>query len=78
MDVRKDRSYTIADVYALPEGRRAYLNAGVREYWIVDPLKQMVRIYDFENEKTADYKFSDPVTVGIYSGLQIRVADYLE
>ncbi len=53
-----------------------YQNAGVKEYWIVDPLKQMVRVYDVAHELTADYGFEDSVQVGIYDGLKIRVEDY--
>ena len=29
-----------------------YRNAGVREYWIVDPEKKRITVYDFESENT--------------------------
>jgi Uma2 family endonuclease len=54
-----------------------YRDSGVREYWIVDPLKKMVRTYDFENELTGDYLFTEEIQVGIYKELNIRVSDYL-
>lgn len=54
-----------------------YSNSGVREYWIVDPLKKMVRIYDFEREITGDYKFAENIQVGIYSDLQINIEQIL-
>ncbi len=34
-----------------------YRTAGVREYWIVDPVKKLVMVYDFENEDTEQYTF---------------------
>ena len=46
-----------------------YMNAGVREYWMIDPDKKVVSIYDFEHE---DYPlicgFEDNVTVSILDG----------
>ena len=34
-----------------------YRTAGVREYWIVDPAKERITVWDFENDDTADYTF---------------------
>ncbi|MBR4026704.1 MAG: Uma2 family endonuclease [Lachnospiraceae bacterium] len=48
-----------------------YCNAGVREYWIVDPLKNQIRIYNFETNDNEDYTFADCVKVGIYEDLEI-------
>ena len=44
-----------------------YRTAGVREYWIVDPVKKLVMVYDFENEDTEQYTFQDSIKVGIYN-----------
>lgn len=43
-----------------------YRTAGVREYWIVNPQKKSVMVYDLENEKSNQYTFEDDVPVCIY------------
>lgn len=48
-----------------------YRISGVREYWIVDPDKNRILVYNFESEDTGDYNFSDTVKVGIYNDLYI-------
>ncbi|MCD7751237.1 MAG: Uma2 family endonuclease [Lachnospiraceae bacterium] len=48
-----------------------YKSAGVREYWIADPSKNRVTVYDFTHNETGDYTFSDTVKVGIYDDLYI-------
>jgi len=48
-----------------------YRNAGVREYWIVDPMKQQITVYDFEHDTFGEYFFSDKVKAGIYEDLEI-------
>lgn len=46
-----------------------YCNAGVREYWIVDPKKKRIFVYDFENDACpAVYTFEDEVPVSIFKG----------
>ena len=52
-----------------------YRSAGVREYWIVDPLKNRITIYNFETEDVFDYTFSDSVKAGIYEDLYINFAE---
>lgn len=55
-----------------------YRTAGVREYWIVNPLKKTVTVYDFEHEKgTTQYSFDDTIPVCIYEDLHINIADLL-
>ncbi len=49
-----------------------YRTAGVREYWIVDPDKNRITVYDFESEDTKDYTFSDSVRGNIYNDLYIN------
>jgi len=46
-----------------------YCNAGVREYWLVDPKKKRVVVYDLENDAFPTvYTFEDEVPVGIFEG----------
>lgn len=50
-----------------------YLDAGVREYWIVNPLNQKILVYCLEESsfKMDAYTFRDKVKVNIYEDLQI-------
>ena len=50
-----------------------YHTAEVREYWIVDPIKEMVMVYRFEKEIMEEYSFEEDVPVGIYEGFSLRV-----
>lgn len=44
-----------------------YQTAGVREYWIVDPIKQRVTVYLFEKENMEEYSFGDHIPVENHS-----------
>ena len=48
-----------------------YRTAGVREYWIADPDKNRITVYDIEHEDMQEYSFSDVVKVNIYPDLAI-------
>ena len=48
-----------------------YSTAGVREYWIVDPIKNRIMVHNFEAEIMEEYEFKDKITVGIYEDLEI-------
>lgn len=50
-----------------------YMEAGVKEYWMIDPCKQKVIVYQFENEiYPAVYGLDEPLALGIFGGgLQI-------
>ena len=50
-----------------------YRTAGVREYWIVDPDKQMIMVYGFEQDMVEQYSFGEDVPAGIYAGFTIKV-----
>lgn len=50
-----------------------YGMAGVREYWIVDPEKNVTTVYGFEQETMEEYPFGEAVPAGIYDGFSIRV-----
>ncbi|MCD7766964.1 MAG: Uma2 family endonuclease [Lachnospiraceae bacterium] len=46
-----------------------YKKAGVREYWIIDPMHKRVFVYEFEKgDGYRIYSFEDSVPVGIYGG----------
>jgi Uma2 family endonuclease len=51
----------------------AYSEAGVREYWIVDPHKKTTNVYSFSDEvyTPTQYSFGEQVKVGIYEDLVI-------
>lgn len=49
-----------------------YRTAGVREYWIVDPAKDVVMVYRFEREVMEQYSFGEDVPVGIYEDFSIK------
>ena len=50
-----------------------YKAAGVREYWIVNPMKHSVYLYYLEENQfeTASYTFQDKIKVNIYDDLTI-------
>lgn len=48
-----------------------YRSAGVREYWIVDPSKDRITVWDLRNDNYDECSFSDKVNVGIYDDLYI-------
>ena len=52
-----------------------YATAGVREYWIVDPMKRRVTVYFFEKELIEEYSFGEEVPVGIYNGFLITIPE---
>ena len=54
-----------------------YRTAGVREYWIVDPTKQQIIVYHFEQDSYEEYSFSDRVKTGIYEDFEIDFSGIL-
>lgn len=53
-----------------------YRSAGVREYWIVDPMKQVILVYDMENAAApAICSFIDKIKANIYEDLYINFSD---
>lgn len=49
-----------------------YRSAGVREYWIVDSMKQTILVYDMEHDLApVIYSFSDTIKVNIYDNFSI-------
>lgn len=70
----------IAEVLSPSTGRKdkriktyKYANAGVREYWMIDPDKRQIIVYEFDTTGGADdnisiYGFQDKIPVRIYDG----------
>ena len=48
-----------------------YRTAGVREYWIVDPIKNLILVYNFDISDSEQYTFSDTIKASIYDDLYI-------
>ncbi len=57
-----------------------YQNAGVREYWLVDPYQKSIIVYFFEDEASPTiYPFSGKIPVNIYNGeLEIDFSRLIE
>ena len=55
-----------------------YRTAGVREYWIINPMTETVQIYLFEGiEDSVQYTFNDEIPIGIYPGFKIKISQLL-
>lgn len=54
-----------------------YANAGVREYWIVDPARKSIFVYYLEQEhfKAEAYTFQDTIPVNIYDDFHIDFSE---
>ncbi len=50
-----------------------YRTAGVREYWIVDPMRGQVTVYGFEKDIVEQYSFGEEMVVGIYEDFSITI-----
>lgn len=60
-----------------------YINANVREYWIIDLEKERVIVYDIEHDiQTTVYTFENEVPVGIWNGACVidfaEIKEYLQ
>ena len=62
--------------------KKLYQESGVEEYWIVDPGKEQVSVYRFqENDQVKEYSFKETVKVGIYEDFSLdleELKEYLE
>ena len=56
-----------------------YKRAGVREYWIIDPIKRTVMVYVFDRpyEEGGLYSFDEEIICSIYPDLKIRLSDMI-
>ena len=56
-----------------------YRTAGVREYWIVNPMTETVQVYSFEDtEDSTQFSFDDSIASGIYDGFVICIRELLK
>lgn len=56
-----------------------YSDAGVREYWIVDPAKERTTVYRYEQDVAPIIiPFDQAVTSSIFPDLQITISDLLQ
>ena len=56
-----------------------YSNAGVREYWIIDPEKERVTIYRYEEDAAPSIaSFDQHIVSGIYPDLEINIVELLK
>lgn len=69
-----------------PSGRRMdyvrklalYSEAGVKVYWIADPERRNVTVYDLEHEGAPEFhSFSERVKVDLYGNFAIDFSEYL-
>lgn len=55
-----------------------YSDAGVREYWIVDPSKNRTTVYRYEEDAAPlVIPFEQSITIGIYGDLQVTISELL-
>lgn len=56
-----------------------YSEAGVREYWIVDPAKKRTTVYKFENDLIPSIiPFHQDIDASIFNGLNINISKLLK
>jgi len=48
-----------------------YHDAGVREYWIVNPMDKTITVYRYDDMPPRNYSFDEKVKVGIYDDFEI-------
>jgi Uma2 family endonuclease len=56
-----------------------YADAGVHEYWIVDPDKECTTVYRYEDDAAPMMiPFDQIIQAGIYSDLSINISELLQ
>jgi len=51
-----------------------YRLSGVRLYWIVDPMEELVTVYDFDRGEVNHYRFRDAIPVALDPGWSLTVS----
>ncbi len=54
-----------------------YREAGVKEYWVIDPDRTISTVYNFEKDMMEEYPFDEKVPVGIWKGFSVGGIDRL-
>lgn len=55
-----------------------YRTAGVKEYWIVDPDKETIMVYWFEDESRNDcYSFDEETAFCLFPEVRVRIRDWI-
>ena len=58
---------------------KLYRETGVREYWIVDPNKEMVTIYTADQWDVPVYhSFAEQIQSGIYEDLYLEFTEFMK
>ena len=56
-----------------------YCNSGVREYWVVNPVTNIVNVFDFaHNQESKQYSFDEEIPVCIYEDFSIQISELLK
>lgn len=73
-----DKTYLEPDISVICDKSKLYKynDAGVREYWIVDPQKNHIIVYNFADDDIMMYTFADTVKAGIYEDLYIDFSEF--
>ena len=50
-----------------------YRTVGVREYWVADPERELVTVYNFEKDSMEEYSLDKDLPVGIYEGVSLKI-----
>lgn len=66
----------IREYYHFYTWRSGITSAKIMEPWIVDPIKQVILVYDMENDAAPSiYSFFDKIKANIYEDLYINFSD---
>ena len=45
----------------------------MREYWVADPERELVTVYNFEKDSMEEYSLDKDLPVGIYEGVSLKI-----